>query len=56
VPVVDNGSTDDTGDVVSRLSAELPQIRLAGGPARPNQSAARNLGAAFDAGPAARVL
>ena len=46
VLVVDNGSTDDTSEVVTKVSAALPQIRLVRGPRRPNRSAARNVGAA----------
>lgn len=46
VLVVDNGSVDGTADVVRRLAATNPQIRLTSGPLAPNRSAARNLGAA----------
>ena len=43
VLVVDNGSTDDTGDVVGRLKVEMPNLRYHFDPV-PDVAAARNRG------------
>jgi glycosyltransferase involved in cell wall biosynthesis len=46
VIVADNGSTDDTANVVGRWTALLPALRMIDASHRPGPCAARNLGAA----------
>lgn len=50
VVVVDNGSTDETVQVVRRIIDLLSQVRLVDGPIHPSRSAARNVGAERAAG------
>jgi succinoglycan biosynthesis protein ExoO len=42
--VIDDCSTDDTGDVVRALAEEIPSVRLLSTPANAGPSAARNIG------------